>query len=301
MPRRSEAARFGFPHTRALAAAALVAVACSLGTDAVLVAGATRLFPADADYGHFQVLDYGTLTVLGVLAACIAWPIVVGISDAPRARFFRLAVVVTAIGLLPDVYLLADHQPIRAVGVLACMHLVIALITFNSLVRIAPPRAVGPVNAAPPREERSSDVDPASHAELGARHLAQLLAVLVAAEFALGVATLVLVPLGRPTAWRPQVGAGVYLAHAALGAPLAMGALAMLVRARGSSRILVLAARIGAGGVAISAVGGILAVFHPLRIVGVLLMLVGPAVAGFGYLLPTIERLDDRAASSGAH
>ena len=93
----------------------------------------------------------------------------------------------------------------------------------------------------------------------------------------------------------------MYLAHAALGAPLAVGALALLVRARGSARILALAAKIGAVGVAISAVGGILAVFHPLRNVGVLCMLVGPLAAGFGYLLPTIERLDDRTASSGAH
>jgi len=42
--------------------------------------------------------------------------------------------------LLPDVYLLKQGQPAKAVAVLMCMHLAIALVTYNALVRLAPIR-----------------------------------------------------------------------------------------------------------------------------------------------------------------
>lgn len=87
----------------------------------------------------------------------------------------------------------------------------------------------------------------------------------------------------------------MYLVHAALGAPLGIGALALLVRVRGSRRILALTGWIGAVGVALAAAGGLLSVVHALRIPGALCMLIGSLTAGFGYALPTIERLDDRS------
>ena len=42
--------------------------------------------------------------------------------------------------LLPDLYIWHQGQPAKAVGVLVCMHLAIALVTYNALVRIAPIR-----------------------------------------------------------------------------------------------------------------------------------------------------------------
>jgi hypothetical protein len=39
---------------------------------------------------------------------------------------------------LPDLYILASGQPPGAVAVLIVMHLAIALVTYNCLVRIAP-------------------------------------------------------------------------------------------------------------------------------------------------------------------
>ena len=48
----------------------------------------------------------------------------------------------TVVLLLPDVYLLVQGQSGEAVAVLVLMHLAIAVITYNSLVRIAP---TGPV------------------------------------------------------------------------------------------------------------------------------------------------------------
>jgi hypothetical protein len=72
-----------------------------------------------------------------VVIACLAWPVVTRISSAPRWLFFRLAVLVTLVLWLPDLYILDLGQPARAVAVLFAMHLVIALVTYNSMVRIA--------------------------------------------------------------------------------------------------------------------------------------------------------------------
>jgi hypothetical protein len=42
---------------------------------------------------------------------------------------------------LPDVYILVQGQPGKAVGFLFAMHLAIALVTYNVLVHLAPVRA----------------------------------------------------------------------------------------------------------------------------------------------------------------
>ena len=67
-----------------------------------------------------------------MVIACLAWPVVTRISSAPRWLFFRLAVLVTLVLWLPDLYLLDLGQPGRAVAVLMVMHLAIALVTYNS-------------------------------------------------------------------------------------------------------------------------------------------------------------------------
>lgn len=55
-------------------------------------------------------------------------------------------------------------------------------------------------------------------------------------EFALGVASLALLPFGRPDQWLPAQGRGVYVAHAVLGGLLTMGALTILIRALSGSK-----------------------------------------------------------------
>ncbi len=76
-----------------------------------------------------------------MLIAGVAWPVVARCSSAPRWLFFRLAVVVTLVLFLPDVYIWHQGQPAQAVAVLMSMHVAIALITYNLLVRLAPVRA----------------------------------------------------------------------------------------------------------------------------------------------------------------
>jgi hypothetical protein len=87
---------------------------------------------------HFRFSDYGKLTVIGVALACMAWPIVTWISSSPRWLFARLAVLVTLFLWLPDLFILAKGQPPKAVAVLMVMHLAIALVTYNTLMHLAP-------------------------------------------------------------------------------------------------------------------------------------------------------------------
>ncbi len=118
--------------------ATVAAIAGSLIADALLVVIGQALFPATRGYAHFQFHDYAKLTVIGVVIACVAWPIVTRVSSDPRWLFLRLAILVTVVLLLPDVYILYRGQPADAVAVLVVMHLAIALVTYNLLVRLAP-------------------------------------------------------------------------------------------------------------------------------------------------------------------
>jgi hypothetical protein len=121
-----------------LALASAASVVGSLVVDAALVAIGTAVFPSTKGYVHFRFSDYGKLTVIGVVIACVAWPVVTRISFDPKWLFLRLAVVVTLVLWLPDLWILWQGQPGRAVAVLMAMHLAIALVTYNALVRLAP-------------------------------------------------------------------------------------------------------------------------------------------------------------------
>jgi hypothetical protein len=128
------------PSAVRLAAVTVAAIAGSLLADALLVIIGESIFPSTKGYPHFQFPDYAKLTVIGVIVACIAWPVVVRLCSAPRWLFVRLAVLVTFVLWAPDAWILYKGQPARAVAVLFVMHLAIALVTYNLLVRLAPPR-----------------------------------------------------------------------------------------------------------------------------------------------------------------
>jgi hypothetical protein len=49
-----------------------------------------------------------------------------------------MAVLVTVVLWLPDVYILVNGEPAKAVLVLMTMHLAIALVTYNALIHFAP-------------------------------------------------------------------------------------------------------------------------------------------------------------------
>jgi integral membrane protein len=126
--------------------------------------------------------------------------------------------------------------------------------------------------------------------DAGTARLAKRLLSLVGVEFVLGIVALIFVPYGRPSGWQPVKGEPILLAHSVLGLPLAVGAAVLLARVWRSSRIPRLCGWIGAVGVAVAGSGGLLTVAHSWRLVGMALMLVGPVVAAFGYLFPTLEK-----------
>ena len=121
--------------------AALASAVGSLVGDAIVVALGQAMFPATKGYSHFQFSAYAKLTLIGVIIASAAWPIVTRVTSAPRWLFLRLAIVVTIVLWLPDVYLLYKGEPAQAVAVLMIMHVVIAAVTYDALVHLAP---VGP-------------------------------------------------------------------------------------------------------------------------------------------------------------
>jgi hypothetical protein len=129
------------PRAVVVAAVTALCVAASLLADELLVRAGTAVFPATRGYVHFQFGDYAKLTVIGIVIAGLGWPIVTRLTSEPRWVFRCLAIAVTAVLLLPDLYIWLLGQPGRAVLVLVAMHLAIGLITYNLLVRLAPVRA----------------------------------------------------------------------------------------------------------------------------------------------------------------
>jgi hypothetical protein len=147
--------------------ATIASIAGSLAADAILVVIGKAVFPGTKGFAHFQFSDYAKLTVIGVIIACVAWPIVTRISSAPRWLFFRLAILVTLVLLLPDLYILHTGEPAKAVAVLMVMHVAIGLVTYNLLVRLAPVRPAGrgsPAGRPPLRDPMSASAAPASPA-----------------------------------------------------------------------------------------------------------------------------------------
>ena len=133
--------------------ALVVSVIGSLAAHALLVAIGTAVFPSTKGYVHFQFSDYAKLTIIGVVIACAAWPVVTMISSAPRWLFFRLAIAVTLVLWLPDLYILYRGAPGRAVAVLVVMHLAIALVTYNCLVHMARVKPAVRSHARPPASD----------------------------------------------------------------------------------------------------------------------------------------------------
>ena len=118
--------------------ATVVSLVGSLLADWLLVKIGTAIFTSTKGYVHFQFHDYARLTIIGVLIACAAWPVTTRITSAPKWVFFRMAVLVTLVLWLPDLYILVQGQPAKAVGILMLMHLAVAIVTYNALIRLAP-------------------------------------------------------------------------------------------------------------------------------------------------------------------
>jgi hypothetical protein len=125
------------PSITRIALATVIALVGSLLADALIVAVTEAIFPSTKGYEHFQLGDYANLTIIGVVIACLGWPIINRVSSAPRWIYARLAVLVTIVLLLPDLWLLHQGQPTKAVAGLMIMHLAIAVVTYYAVTLIA--------------------------------------------------------------------------------------------------------------------------------------------------------------------
>ena len=292
------------PSTALLVVAAAASIALSLALAALAVHVATSVFPTTRHFSHFRVADYATLTVIGVAAACGSWPIVTQMTSSPRWLFFRLAVVATLLLWAPDGWLLLRGETPRGVAVLMTMHLAIALVTYNLLVRVAPVRplpeaaawASGGAGASDSRAITGGRVAPRLSRRAVVRAWSAM-AVLVGIEAVVGVTTIVIVPFRRTAALVPARGSTVYLVHGGLGAVLGVGAVAVLVASTAAGRTARIGAVMGALGVGIGLGGGVLAELSATRLLGMGLMLVGVVVAGIGYLVPALEAFGQAEAA----
>jgi thiol:disulfide interchange protein len=123
--------------------------------------------------------------------------------------------------------------------------------------------------------------------------MATTLAAAVGVETVTGVVTLLLIRPSRPSGLIPSQWPAIYLVHAALGFPLAVRAVILVIRVHNAPRISRLSGLIGASGVALAGIGGLLTEPQPLRLLGMVVMFLGAIIALFGYLFPTFEKLDE--------
>lgn len=273
------------PATVLVVVATILAVVVCLVLDAVAVHLAKAHFVTTRHFSHFRLIDYAPLTIIGVGLAGAAWPVVTRVSSAPRWLFLRLAVLVTVALWLPDVTLVVRGETAAGVGVLMALHLAIALVTYNLLVHIARAPAGRGRGGAP------AVLRPMVLSERMVRRLWSSMAILVAAELALGVVTIVSVPFRRPNTLLPPRGTLVYSAHAGLGVALAIGAIGVFLISYVGGRMARTGAVMGVVGIAVGFGGGICATFLATRLLGMGLMLVGTVLAGVGYMAPSLEAM----------
>jgi len=119
------------------------AVVAVLGSLLVCVAIAKLVSSADpsiASYQHFEFSDYSRLTIVGVVSACIGWPIVALLSTTARRIYLWAAIIVVVVSLAPDLWILHLGQPVVGVAALALMHVGLGLVTYPAMVFLAPQR-----------------------------------------------------------------------------------------------------------------------------------------------------------------
>lgn len=272
------------PSNVRLSIATLASLVLSLVLCALAVHVAASASPGTRHFSHFRAADYGSLTVVGVLTASGAWAVLVRVSSAAHRNFLRLVVVSMLVLWIPDAVLFALGEAATGVVTLMVMHLLVAVVTYNLLVRVAPQRAATLGTGAEP-------VAPRYLPDSLVRRVWSAIGVVVVLELVLGVAVIVSVPYRRSAAILPSHGTWVYAAHGAVGVALCAGAVAVLFLSALSRRIGRVGAVMGAIGVAVGAAGGVFATFQQTRLLGMGVMLVGVVVAGVGYLAPSLEAL----------
>jgi Family of unknown function (DUF6069) len=117
-----------------------VAIGGSLLICFVLVKLASTVDLGIAGYQHFEFSDYSRLTIIGVLAACVGWPVVTLLTTSARRIYLWAAIIVVVVSLAPDAWILHLGQPAAGIATLAAMHIGLGLVAYPAMVFIAPQR-----------------------------------------------------------------------------------------------------------------------------------------------------------------
>jgi ribulose kinase len=134
--------------------ATVLAIGLSIAACAALAAIGTAAFPSTAGYEHFQFADYAKLTIIGVLGASIGWPVVTLLTTKARRLYLWAAIAVTIVSFAPDLWILRGGQPAAGVAVLAVMHVAVGVVTYLSMIVIAPQRKAEQSAAPVPQLDR---------------------------------------------------------------------------------------------------------------------------------------------------
>jgi hypothetical protein len=117
-----------------LAAAAVVAIAVNTG----IALGALALDPAGTRTG-LDLVAYGPLTVVGILAGAIGWAAIRRYASRARAVLRVVVPVVVLLTFIPDLGLLFSGAADGInTGALMVMHLVVAAVTVTAVSRVLP-------------------------------------------------------------------------------------------------------------------------------------------------------------------
>lgn len=131
------------PTHRQVALAGIAAVLGSLILAFALAELGRSVFNVPATFDKFNFGGYAVLTLGGVIGATIAWGLVSRYAPTPRELIAQLAVLVTIVLLLPDLFLFTQAgNPTGPVLMLMVMHVAIAVVSYYALVVLAPVRRV---------------------------------------------------------------------------------------------------------------------------------------------------------------
>ena len=137
--------------------------------------------------------------------------------------------------------------------------------------------------------------------DAAAARSAKVLALFICSEFVLGLVTVGFIPFNRPSGWVPPRGEAIYLVHAIFGGLLVVAAIVVFLRSGACTRAVKLSGRLGFVGLLSAAAGGLLTEEGSLlRFLGMTLMLVGPMISVFAYMIPTLHMASRARASGGA-
>jgi hypothetical protein len=118
--------------------ASIVAISGSLIACIVVVTLTSRWFPLALKNSHMQFADYYVPIIVTVAIGCAAWPVVTWISSRGRRLFLCVGIAVVVLIVALDVWIFDANRPVATAAIMVAMHLGVALVTYLSLVFLAP-------------------------------------------------------------------------------------------------------------------------------------------------------------------